>query len=223
LKLHLGSDDAPVLAASPAAKIAPAVPAAATKAVATVLAEVASDTAQTQTENTSLADAVARAKLDQNLTQIPGFGSLSGGLSALAGGVEGAINMIKMTVKEYAKLNNGQCPKQGTINLPGVEPEYMIGTGCNFKGDTSLCKCAASPFYECATKSYTGGQVTTGLTGTLVATFGYCRIAVWVYVVGFGVFPLLLLCLAYVACCRQSGTEKEKEDDNDDEGDDEDD
>ncbi|CAE7485304.1 unnamed protein product [Symbiodinium necroappetens] len=78
------------------------------------------------------------------------------------------------------KLETGLLP----INMEG----YDYGMGCNSAG---LCTCPHSPFFVCATAGRFGGPEGFLLKG-IVSTFGYCRVAAWVWAAGSGVVVLLL-------------------------------
>eukprot|EP00929_Paragymnodinium_shiwhaense_P076968 TRINITY_DN39611_c0_g1_i2.p4 TRINITY_DN39611_c0_g1~~TRINITY_DN39611_c0_g1_i2.p4 ORF type:complete len:103 (-),score=22.49 TRINITY_DN39611_c0_g1_i2:213-521(-) len=95
----------------------------------------------------------------------------------------------------------------------------MLGTGCNLQGDTTLCQCAGSPLYECATGGYLGQQIAGEVSAMWVSTFGYCRHATWIFLVG-GISFLLLICgLGFIAC---GGTRHVVEDEDEDDEDDDD-
>mmetsp|Transcript_36698 Transcript_36698/g.86165 ORF Transcript_36698/g.86165 Transcript_36698/m.86165 type:complete len:163 (+) Transcript_36698:78-566(+) len=91
-------------------------------------------------------------------------------------------------------IQTGHCP----TGLPGGKLEmpfwpinmegYDYGMGCNSAG---LCTCPHSPFFVCATAGRFGGPEGFVLKG-IVSTFGYCRVAAWVWAAGSGVVVLLL-------------------------------
>lgn len=111
---------------------------------------------------------------------------------------------IKIAIVAYAALNNGRCPE--SIPAPGVDPDWMYGAGCGYSGE-KLCGCPHFPVYECATSyRFTPPE---GLTTIFISAFGYCRIALWIWVTP----PILIIVLIVLLCVCRKGKKQEDSDD----------
>jgi len=110
------------------------------------------------------------------------------------GKVDSAESSLVTLLNGYKLTNGGQCPAK---SLPGsfsvVDPSFTYGFGCNHPD--VQCSCP-SMFYDCHVNDV-----------PMISHFGYCRIAMWVWITGSLVIAMFFGGLGYWIIHRRKGSQ----------------
>ncbi|CAL1127844.1 unnamed protein product [Cladocopium goreaui] len=107
---------------------------------------------------------------------------------------------VKEDIKVYTAMW-GHCPSElGSLHFDDPYTQsFTYGLGCNIK---ALCHCQHNPILTCATNSYV--WKIPDAVEPFTKTFGYCRVAPWVFITLAGLGVLLIALIIFCARKRRA-------------------